>query len=526
MDTVNQPDEIIAVIDIGSSAIRLLIARKEAADWQLLDSAEQPLALGRDVFRNGSITHSTVKRAIEILSGFQELMAPYKVNRIEAIGTSALRESDNREMFINRVMLQTGIEIRVIDGMEANQLTWLAVRKPLAQAIKGFKRHNSLIIEVGAGNTELMVLQKGKITSAHSLPIGTLRFLQKLDRQFEEGTTDVRHFFRRHSSRIVKAISYELGLPRVSKLVAVGSDVRLAASRLGKTLTDDMSVIPRESFREFMNQVESMNAGQIMALLDVPISEAELLYPSLAILDTFIQATRADEILVPSSSIREGLLVNYASDRRTLQRIFATQVMAGVRSLAKHYRVDIKHAEFVRKQVLILYDTLNAELGLQSYNRIFLEAAALLHGTGSYISGPGRHKHSQYIIRHSSIFGLSQADREIIGHVVRYYRKAKPQKSHSLYMALSRDQKVTVQKLAALLRVAEALDQSHEQKVRIEQLEINSDRLIIYTSHPGDLSMEKLSLSEKGDLFEEIFGLQPILRFREPPIRKNNYEQQ
>lgn len=505
-------NEIIAVIDIGSSAIRLLIAQSAGTDWSILDSAEQPLALGRDVFRTGTIDRRNINRAVEILRGFQELMAPYSVDRIVAIGTSALRESENREMFIDRVLLQTGIEVRVIDGVEANQLTWLAVRDPLQKGMSGFKRHNSLIIEVGAGNTDLMILQKGKIASAQALPIGTLRFLQKLDRRYDGSMKDVRGFFRSHTTRIVKAMSHELGLARVSKLVAVGSDARLVAARLGRRISDDLTVIPREAFRNFMNEIEALSPEEIIARLDLPWNEAELLYPALVIFDTFVEATRADEILVPSTSIRQGLLVNYASGRSALRDIFSTQVLAGARSLAKHYHADMKHAEFVREQALILYDALTGELGLKGYHRLFLETAAVLHDVGSFIGGTSHHKHAQYIVRNSDIFGLSQPDKELVGHIVRYHRRAKPQRSHNLYMALSRADRIVVQKLSALLRVADALDRAHTQAVAIEDLEIREDSMIIHTGFPGDLSLEELSLAEKGDLFRDVFGLKPVLR--------------
>ncbi|MDF1567140.1 MAG: HD domain-containing protein [Spirochaetaceae bacterium] len=506
--------EIIAVIDIGSSAMRLLIAQADGkGDWDLLDSAEQPLALGKDVFRNGFIERQTMNRAVKILQGFQELMSPYGVGRVVAIGTSALRESENREMFVDRVMLQTGIEIRVVDGVEANQLTWLAVREPLEESITGFNRSNALIIEVGAGNTDLMILHQGKISNVHALPIGTLRFLQKLKGSYDGNLEGVREFFRNQATRTVKAMSHEIGLSRVSKLVAIGSDARLVASRLGRKISDDISVIPRDAFRAFMKEIEELSPEQVISKLDLPWNEAELLYPAMVIFDTFVGSTRADEILVPSASIRQGLLVNYAASRTALREIFGTQVLAGCRSLAKHYHVDMRHAEFVRKQALRIYEAMNTELGLGGYHKLFLEAAALLHDVGIFISATSHHKHGQYIVRNSDIFGLSSTDKEIVSHIVRYHRRAKPQRSHGLYMSLWRTDRTVVQKLSALLRIADALDRSHTQQIKIKKLGVKGDRLVIRTSYSGDLSLEEMSLKEKGDLFEDVFGLKAVLRY-------------
>ena len=79
-------------------------------------------------------------------------------------------------------------------------------------------------------------------------------------------------------------------------------------------------------------------------------------------------------------------------------------------------------------------------------------------------------------------------------------------------MALSRTDRIVVQKLSALLRVADALDRAHTQAVGITHLEIRGDSLVIQTDFPGDLSLEDLSLAEKGDLFRDVFGLKPVLR--------------
>jgi len=503
-----QKQEIIAVIDIGSSAIRLLIAQgKPTGEWDLVDSAERPLALGQDVFRSGSIERKTINHTIAILKDFMELMAPYGVGRVVAIGTSALRESENREIFIDRVFLQTGIEVTVIDGVEANQLAWLAVREPLEAVHTDFKRYKSMIIEVGAGNTDLMILRKGNITASYALPIGALRYLQRIN---GKANGNLREAFRHHASRNIGGISHELRLSKISKLVAIGSDVRLVASHLGNSLSSQIAVISRAAFREFVKEIETYKADELVERLNLPWNEAELLYPSLIILDTFIESTKADEIFVPSGNIRQGLLVNYATDHSALRSIFSTQVITGSRSIAKHYHTDMKHAEFVRKQALVLYDKLNMELGLK--DRLLLESAAILHDIGNYISASNHHKHSQYIIQNSNIFGLSAADKEIVGYIVRYHRRAQPRSSHLSYMKMDRHSRIVIQKLAAILRVADALDRSHTQTVKISDLKMGNNKLIIFTAHTGDVSMERLGLSEKADLFESLFGLKVVLR--------------
>ncbi|OQX30114.1 MAG: hypothetical protein B0D92_00180 [Spirochaeta sp. LUC14_002_19_P3] len=511
-------EKIIAVIDIGSSAVRLLVAQQENQHWKLLDKAEQPLALGKNLFHRDAIDRHTINRTVEILKGFQELMQPYGADRVEAIGTSRLRESKNWEMFIDRIYQQTGINVKVIDALEANQLAWTGVQNPLQAAVKNFKKQNILIMEVGAGHTDLMLLQQGSVAAAQTLPIGTLRYKQQIDEKFGTDSKKARTFIRNHASRIVRAISYELNLDTVSRLLIMGSGTLLAAEKIGSPLTENIMSIPRKKFEDFVKGITALSPEEIHDSLHIPWSEAELLYPALVILNTFVEYTRADEILVPSDSIRQSMLLSYAADKKALREIFSTQTLSSARRLMKHYHVDKEHGEFVREQAVKIFSALTKELGLDSFHQLLLETAALLHDIGNFISHSSHHKHSQYIIQNSDIFGLSAADKELVSQIARYHRRAKPQLSHTAYTSLSHAERIAVQKLAAILRVADALDRSHTQSAIIEKLEIQNDQLIIFTAHPGDLALEKLSLVEKGDLFEEVFGLKPILQYSDPAL--------
>jgi len=94
---------------------------------------------------------------------------------------------------------------------------------------------------------------------------------------------------------------------------------------------------------------------------------------------------------------------------------------------------------------------------------------------------------------------------------VRYHRKAPPASTHVNFIALPREDRVAVMKLAAILRVADALDRGHDQRVRDPTFERQEERFIIRAAGVVDLSLERLSLAEKGDMFEDVFGLEPVL---------------
>jgi exopolyphosphatase/guanosine-5'-triphosphate,3'-diphosphate pyrophosphatase len=147
-----------------------------------------------------------------------------------------------------------------------------------------------------------------------------------------------------------------------------------------------------------------------------------------------------------------------------------------------------------------------SEHALAPRDRLLLEVAALLHDIGLFVSLRGHHKHSLYLLQASEIFGLSRDDMQIVGNIARYHRRGLPQKSHPEFMRLDREERVRVLKLAAMLRLANALDAEHEQKVTDLRLVEQDSSWIVELEGTGDLTMERLAGAERADLLVDVFG--------------------
>ena len=153
-----------------------------------------------------------------------------------------------------------------------------------------------------------------------------------------------------------------------------------------------------------------------------------------------------------------------------------------------------------------LFDELRSEHGLSARDRLLLEVAALLHDIGIFVNLRGHHKHGQYILSVSEIFGLSRDDMAIISNIARYHRRGGPNKSHLPYMALDSDARVVVNKLGAILRVANALDADHLQKVRAVKLLREDEQWVLEVDGGGDLTLERLAALARADMLTEVFG--------------------
>lgn len=499
----------LAVVDIGSSAIRVIVAQVHAdGTWKRLDRAQRPVALGRDVFTTGLIGREAMLQTISILMSFREMLDGWDMRpkHIRVIATSAIREARNRDTFIDRVFIRTGMRINVIEGVEENHLTYVAVQNAINHMRPQFSRSGALILEVGGGTSELMILNRGKMVSAHSLRIGTVRIQQQVHPGWD--TAEQIENYLRENVRVTKEVlESEFDLSRVRFFVAVGGDARVAAAHAGTRREEHFSTIDRDAFDEFIAGLQELSIDECVTELGITYHEAEALIPALLVYKFFLEVTAADYLIVPDVSIREGVLMTFAlGSNRMVETQFYSQVIESALSLGRKYHFDETHARHVAKLALELFDQMSEEHGLDEHARLLLEVACLLHDIGNFIRSSGHHKHSQYIVANSEIFGFSREDIRIISNLVRYHRKATPQASHPHYASLRREHRLTVLKLASFLRIADALDRSHSQRVESVTIEIVEADILLHCQYSGDITVERFGVKLKGDMMADVFG--------------------
>lgn len=506
---------IEAVIEIGSTGIRALIANvSDSGEYEILDRAGKPVALGRDVFTTGLVSRESTRECIAVLRGFVELLRTYGVEPAKArvVATSALREAENRDAFVDRVAMRTGFRVDIIEAIEESHYMYLAVQRALGDDVRSFARTNSIIIEVGGGSTELMLLRRGRIVAAHSLRLGTVR-VDEQSRAVMGSAGYLMRFLGDNVRTACDGLEEDLPLAGVRSFIVIGNDARFAARVGNAEVRQDYSVLPRDTFLALVDRLKGLSVEGVVSEYRVPYSEAEALIPGLVITALFLERTGADELIVPRVSLRDGLLISMSGGSGDeIQLELHKQVVASVIGLGRRYHFDEDHATHVVQHALFLFDRLKESHGMGRRERLLLEAAGYLHDVGNFIRTSGHHRHSEYIVLNSEIFGLQRDDLTIVANLVRYHRKAGPSSAHASYMSLPREDRAVVLKLSAMLRVADALDRGHTQRLKLVDLELKEDHLVLQTDCQGDLSLERLSLAEKSDMFEDVFGLKVVVQ--------------
>jgi exopolyphosphatase / guanosine-5'-triphosphate,3'-diphosphate pyrophosphatase len=512
-DSLQPSHRVVAVLDMGASAIRLTVGELAPnRSIRIIEEASRGVLLGRDTFSSEVIRPRTADAAFAALDGFRQIIESYGVTDIRAVATSAVREARNGDLFLDRLHARSGIAFETINEAEEARFLYLAVRESLKRhpAIRGAW---TLLLEVGGGSTSLTLLRRGQPERSNVYALGAVRFRQRLDLPRYGHDLQIA-LLKRVIANVIDEIRVEFPLRKVTQVVAVGGDIRFAARQiLAQETTSDTRAIPREALLAFSSEIEALDDESLVARFRLPAVEAETLMPSLLIYSAIVAETSARQVIVSDASMRTGMLLDLAEpEAQVAARDFEQQVLASAEALGHRFRFDRAHGRHVATLAVRLFDELRDEHRLSERDRLLLQTAALLHDIGIYVSLRGHHKHSQYILSASQIFGLASDETAVVANIARYHRRSLPQRSHLPFLALDEPERMRVNKLAALLRVANALDAEHLQKVRDVRLDRGGQTWVLELNGTGDITMEQVAATARADLFVEVFGRELVIR--------------
>ena len=479
----------------------------------ILDRAEKPLPLGKDVFTSGIISQDTQNQLIQILIRYREQLAGWGITPSECtcVALSAFRDAKNCDPITDRILVQAGFHVRIVDGIEENKLMYLAVSECIKNEQTFNKDKDTVILVVGGSTTEIMMMSDGKMAGVHSLRLGTVRIDQQMKNQ-TSSYSDIQRYVQESINNTKGSLESELNLSQVKQFIAVGPDVTLAALNVGRPISTFLWEINKEDFSDFVRDIQGYSVDECVARFKISYNEAETLQVSLLIYNLFLGFTKAQKILVPETNIRNGLLLSqHTIENEELQLEFNMQITASARNLLRKYHGDENHAECVRQIAVKIYNSLTNDLALNEHVRTLLETAAILHDIGAFIRYDNHNLHSSYIIRNSEIFGLSRKDNTIVSEIAKYHKGNSVPQDEDSFLMLPRSDRMTILKLTAILRIADALDRGHVQKFSDFTIKIQQNSLVISTANSRNTVLEKIALNEKSGMFESVFGYKVIL---------------
>ncbi len=498
----------IAGIDIGSNAIRYLsVVFESSSVYRVIESERYPVRLGHDVFISGAMEASAMERAVESLRDAAARMERDSIAHYRCVATSAVREARNGKGLTDAIRRKAGIDVQVISGSEEARLVHLAVRRRIDLGTRQW-----LLVDLGGGSVEVSLCDAGGVLWSESHTMGAIRLLEELSLSSEDPGRFNRLLTEYVSTlRIPSAARYR----KPSGLVATGGNIEVLADLTGAAVLEGgVRVIRTTALRALIKSLWGMSFRERVEKYDLRPDRADVILPAAVVYERVARVTGAREILVPCVGVKEGILFDIA-DELISERGHRTNVEEAVLSsainLGRKYLFDEAHGVHVMRLALSLFDQTAALHGFGHGERKVLMAAALLHDIGSFISFKRHHKHTLYLLSQSELPGFTDEEMMVVANVARYHRKSPPRDRHEYYMKLEPREREMVMKLAAVLRIADALDREHNQNVGGLAVERRGAAVTIRYQGKGDLALVNWALRKNRRMFEDAFRVTVVL---------------
>lgn len=493
----------LAAIDVGANAIRMVVATiDEAGRHVAIDRVREPVRLGTDVFASGAVSEEALERVTDAFIRLRTVIDRHGATQVRAVGTSALREAANQELVLDRVFQASGIDIDVVNADEEARLIFLGVTSKV-----DLKGRRALLIDIGGGSVEISLASDGRLVSTASFKLGAVRLLQVLEEK-KYGERQFGRLVHGYVGAIEKLLRQEMGQP-VDLCVGTGGNIESLADvcrtvsggeRDGRFTADELDAA--------LKHLQSLTVAERTQTLGLRPDRADVIVPAGIVLQHVVALAGVHEIVAPEVGLREGLLSEMASavdgKRHAPPR---DQLLSWALRLGRKYAFDESHGTATARLAAQLFDATKALHHLEDEHRLLLELAALLHDVGHFIGVSKHHKHTYYLLSANPILGLSEPQAAIVANVARYHRKSPPKPHHRGYMALGPKERVVTSKLAALLRLADALDTQHRGRVTEVAVEHHRRQCVMRLKGEGDLLLEKWKLMKKAGMFEDVFSL-------------------
>ena len=388
-------------------------------------------------------------------------------------------------------------------------------------------RKRSLLIDLGGGSCEVTLSESGRIKEMVSLPLGAVRLQQEFLRTDPPSKEDIgrlRQFIERELSRLDRKI----GKPKVDAVIATsGTAAALAEAshalpaegdvekHLAKTVrgrrtaarvaleTDTLSV------RRLADRLLKMSNAQRAAVPGIGPKRSEIIVGGAQVYAALLERTGLGGFRYSPLGLRDGVLAQMLADadtRASVHRTMESERWEGVLEVCRRYRVDPAKAEPVRAQAEALFDGLLKIHELPGEYRLWLAAAAMMRDVGKFMNHQGHHRHTQYIVANSEIFGFSPTQRALVAAIARYLGKSRPDPMDRPMRSVPVEDHTNVTRAVVLLRLAQAMcgDRTGG-SLRVKTLVYPKRVLLQLHATRGGAELEIWSVKKEAAYFREVF---------------------
>lgn len=499
----------IAAIDIGSNSVRLVVAQVlPSGGYRVLDEERENTRLASALIETGRLDPQAESATFDALRHFLSIAEGYGTKQVRAIATSAVRDASNGKAFCARIERELGLKVEVISAGDEARLAYLSVARAFDVAGRQIA-----VADIGGGSTEIILASSGMIDEVYATRLGAVRIAEKCglaeksnERQLAEAEKYVDRQLKKHAKKVpfVPSMLYGTG----GTFMAMATMIMSREGQDGQPLWGYR--VQQAEVHHLLLDLAQMTLERRRKVTGLNPQRADIIVAGMLIIERVMRHLRVNLVQVHTRGVRDGLLLTMI--KQPQGRIASTDdKRLAVEQFAKACGTDLRHARQVARIASKLLDQLAEPLGIKLEDREMIEQAAILANVGYLINFKQHHKHSYHLILNSELAGFERKELTLLAHIARYHRGASPKQKHEGFADLDAKDQERVARLAAILRLAFALDRTHQQQVSELDCHVVNGRVDIQVSAKGDAAVDIWAARRKVDLFEKVFRKQVVI---------------
>lgn len=493
----------LSVLDLGSNSFHALIAdARSDGGLTAVGREREMLHLGAVVQQHGHIPDRERARAVETVAHLTELATRLGATRRLAVATSALRDASNGPEVIAEMEAAAQTTIRALDGPTEAALAYRGVRASAAVDAEPL-----LVLDLGGGSLELAIGTATTVDWSVSLDLGVSRLSTNLIDD-PPSSADVKSL-RKLVRGSVKPWVDEIAELAPATVVAVGGTIRalgrVTAAEHHEWLPSTLNELPvtASAISDLATRLVRMDADARGAVPGMKSKRADRIHVAAVIIDTVLDTLGVDGFVLCDWGLREGVLleamgVDHAPTPTELRE-------REIQRVVEMFVPDDPHLPHVTKLALQLFDGTAPLHGLGADSRELLEHACRVHDVGESLALRRHHHHGAYLLEHAELRGFSPQQSAVLCSIVRFHPSRGLSRDYPPLATLSRDRRDEVERLVALLQLADGLDRARDQAVTGVAVDVDDDAVTVHLSGRG-LRVARTEFARKAAMFERVFG--------------------
>lgn len=444
------PARPLAVVDLGSNSGRVVVLRvDQTGHLEILADGRSPLRLARDVDKGGRLSAEAIERTAVALRDFQAIAAGSGAGRTIAVATSAIREASNADELLQRILVESGVAVRIIDGEEEARFAFLG-------AVYGIPVEHGMVADLGGGSLELSHFRDRALLRCWTLPLGALRLSDQFlgsDPPTESEISALRqHVRRQFADHDIPALADD------EQLVGTGGTIRNLAKMDRHAETYPIPrlhgyVLSHRRVKDLAGRLATQPSSRRKAVPGLNADRADSIVGGALAAQSAMDVLEASQLTVTEQGLREGLVYDVVGAALPTPE---DARQASISALARRFTSwDAGRADRRARVAARLLESLEPDAGSGQKER--LAHAATILDVGRSIDFYRRYEHTADILTESDLSGFSHRKLALLAAVVRQagdetssLRRYRP--------LLGPDDKAGVARLATMLVVADEVE--------------------------------------------------------------------